>query len=360
MSLGGIQRAGRHTCAVLTALARDQGLSCRLFSLNDPPGRHQLQVGDLLLTIQGFGRGKIQFALSVLAAAPQVRMAYINHPHLAPLGLLFRLLRPGARYSVAAHGTDVWERLSLVRRLGLRLADAVTAPSQDTAGKIVELQKVNHEKVKVLPWGLDSSFLTTNGAATRSKPVFPSGKMLLTVARLAASERYKGVQTVIEALPIVLRVVPHIYYVIVGHGDDRPRLKRLAKDMGVASHVLFVGEKSDDEVASYYAACDVFVMPSRQEGFGLVFLEAMAFGKAIISSNHGGTPEVVIDGQTGFLVQYGDVDILADRIICLLQDEELRNQMGEAGRHRVLENYTFEHFRHRLVQLLTGDERCGS
>ena len=142
---------------------------------------------------------------------------------------------------------------------------------------------------------------------------------------------------------------------IVGDGDYRPYLQELADEMGVSDQVLFVGEKSDDDLKAYYRNADVFAMPSRQEGFGIVFLEAMAFGKPVIGGNHGGTPEVVIDRETGFLVDYGDVDAVASCIIRLLSDQELCTRMGEAGQRRVEENYTFEHFRMRLTRLLTGD-----
>jgi len=162
----------------------------------------------------------------------------------------------------------------------------------------------------------------------------------------------KGVEEVLRALSSVLQKFPDTYYVIVGEGDDRSRLQSLAEELELASHVLFVGHTSDAELTGYYEACDVFVMPSRQEGFGLVFLEAMAFGKPVIGGNHGGTPDVVQDQINGFLVEHGDVKTLGLRIMQLLGDVELRHKMGEAGQRRVTENYTFDKFREVLTRVL--------
>ena len=125
-----------------------------------------------------------------------------------------------------------------------------------------------------------------------------------------------------------------------------------AKAVDVAGHVFFAGVTGHDELVKYYEACDVFVMPSHAEGFGIVFLEAMAFGKPVIGGNHGGTPDVIRDGVTGFLVEYGDVNGLTSRILSLLQDEGLRKQMGQAGLQYMEENFTFTHFQRRLVHLL--------
>lgn len=356
---GGVGRISLHAGAVLAGIAHDLGQPYRFLSLNDPWGHHELQVGDLRFTTHGFGRSKGRFLLSVMAAAPRTQVAYIAHPNLAPLGALLKLARPTARYVVATHGVEAWGTLPMLPRMGLRLASAVTAPSRFTAQQAVEAQRLSPGKVRLLPWALHPAFLTVDGAVTRLKPSLPSGKILLTVARLAASERQKGMDTVIQALPGVLRVVPDTYYVIAGDGDDRPRLERMAKDVGVSDRVLFAGARSDEELAGYYAACDVFVMPSRQEGFGLVFLEAMAFGKPTIGGNCGGIPEVVADGETGFLVNYGDVDALADRIVALLRDPELCRRLGDAGRRRVASSYTFEQFSGGLTRLLTGTDGIG-
>jgi len=116
--------------------------------------------------------------------------------------------------------------------------------------------------------------------------------------------------------------------------------------------VIFLGHQSEEDLKHYYLHTDVFVMPSRQEGFGIVFLEAMGFGKPVVAAAFGGATDIVIDGQTGCLVEYGDVDTLADRLISILRDADLRGRLGTAGRERVETTYTFTHFRQTLAEIL--------
>ncbi len=355
MAVGGVQRISLHTAAALTALARQRGSRVRLFSLNDAWGRHELGACGERFTVFGFGRSKARLAGAVLAAAPRMDFAYVGHPNLGFLGVLAKVLRPWARYCVATYGIEVWKPLPVLRRLGLRWACAATSLSEFTARKLVTAQSLAAERVVVIPPAIDPDL--SGGRSAGSPPAVPPGKILLTVARLSASERYKGVDHVIQALPGVLQAAPGAYYVVVGDGDDRRRLEALAAEAGVRDRVLFVGTKVGNDLASYYAACDVFVMPSWGEGFGVVFLEAMSHGKPVVAANHGGASEVVVEGSTGFLVEYGDLTALTGRLVGLLDDEGLRRRLGDAGRRRVDEHYTFERFRRRLENLLALSER---
>jgi phosphatidylinositol alpha-1,6-mannosyltransferase len=157
---------------------------------------------------------------------------------------------------------------------------------------------------------------------------------------------------VIKALPEVMKAVPDVFYVVVGEGDLQPRLEELARENAVRDRVIFAGAARLEQLKAYYSRADVYVMPSLQEGFGIVFLEAMAFGKPVIASEHGGAPEIVQDGVTGFLVKPGDLEALTAHLIQLLQDPALRARMGAAGRQRVEENFTFAHFEAGLTKIL--------
>ena len=176
--------------------------------------------------------------------------------------------------------------------------------------------------------------------------------MLLTVGRLISSEPGKGVDSVIEVLPKVMKAVPDLFYVIVGGGDLQPRLEQMARESSARDSIFFVGKLPLDQLKGCYARTDIFVMPSRQEGFGIVFLEAMVFGKPVIAGDSGGAPEVVQNGVTGFSVNPDDRDALTDRLIQLLQDESLRTRMGGAGRQRVEDNFTFMRFEEKLTKML--------
>jgi len=121
---------------------------------------------------------------------------------------------------------------------------------------------------------------------------------------------------------------------IVGGGNFADRYKRLATDLGIRDSTIFAGSVSDDLLPQYYAACDLFVMPSknRSEGFGLALLEAMASGKPTIGSRVGGVVDVIMDEETGLLVEPNDKARLAQAMVTLLCDQELRSRMGKRGR----------------------------
>jgi len=259
------------------------------------------------------------------------------------------------RSIVFAHGLEVWQPLGWPRGAALRNSDLVTAPSRDTAQHLISDQKISAKKVRQLAWGLDPEFearLQTQIAPARPA-AFPGGaRIILTVGRWDPNDRYKGADTLISVLPRVLEIVPDAVLILVGDGDDRPRLEQLAGKSGVADHIDFLFGLSQAELFACYAHCDVFALPSRGEGFGLVFLEAMANSKPVIGGAHGGTPDVIEDGVSGLLVPHGDLATLSNALVSLLTDPGRASEMGAQGRRRVQENYTFEQFQSGLSRLL--------
>ncbi|MEO7332242.1 MAG: glycosyltransferase family 4 protein, partial [Minicystis sp.] len=268
-----------------------------------------------------------------------------GHVNFSALGLALRALRPRAQQWYLVYGIDVWHRVSLPQRLATRSAERILSISDYTRAQLVKHNDVDTRKVELLPCALDpfwaADFVKLAGPPAKDATPRP---LLLTVARLAATERYKGVDQVIRALPQIAARIPDVRYAVVGDGGDRGRLEALAREVGVADRVEFRGRVSAEELARAYAECALFVMPSAKEGFGIVFLEAALFGKPSIAGNHGGSPEVVEDGVTGRLVTYEDVSGLATAAIDLLADPERLRAMGVAALHRLEERFTYPTF----------------
>src|ERR1700747_181257 len=242
----------------------------------------------------------------------------------------------------------------------LRGATMVLAPSKYTAEHVAAVQGVAAEKIRVLPWGLDPQFeaLASQAAKSAAPANFPEGRVVLTVGRWRGDERYKGMDTLITALPRLLPRWPELQLAAVGEGDDRAWLEDLAEETGVQRHVHFLTGLSYAEIAACYAPCEMFALPSKGEGFGLVYLEAMACGKPVIGGAHGGAPEVIDDGKTGYLVPHGDAGQLATAIEPLLADPAREQEMGRRGRQRVENEFRFSVFAKSFRKILR--ELCES
>jgi len=358
---GGVQRAGRHLAFVLTEFAASRKMEYHLLSLNDTQELHHMRLGDREFLFTGAARGKRRFAVSAMKAARRrAKVVLAAHPNLAPVVRAMNVVAPRMKSIVCTHGIEVWEPLSRLRRRALQLATLVLAPSHSTAEYLVSAQGVAPERIRVLPWALDPDFETKiSGDSPAHLPAeFPRGRVILTVGRWLAAERYKGMDTLIQALPRLLLRWPDIQLVMVGSGDDREWLENIARDSGVQRHVHFLSGITYDELSACYAASELFALPSRGEGFGFVYLEAMARGKPVIGGAHGGAPEVIQDGVTGYLVQHGDTVQLATSIDALLSTPELAKQMGTRGRERVQNEFRFSMFAKAFKKILR--ELCES
>lgn len=300
-----------------------------------------------------FSGSRLRFTRQALWRAwrARPRLVVVGHANFAPLALALGALRPRPGIWIVTHGVEVWKRLGMSQRAALARADLVTAVSQFTAQRLAAVNGLDRP-IPLLPCALDPDW-SEQESATRSVPAESQVRpTLLTVSRLETGDRYKGVDTVIKALPRIAVSIPQIRYVVVGDGSDRPWLQSLARDLGVTGRVEFRGRLPTSALAREYSACSAFVMPSAGEGFGIVFLEAAFFGKPSLAGDHGGSPEVVADGITGFVVPPGDEAALAEAAVKLLSAPETLLRMGQAARRRLLERFTYDAFAARLAHLV--------
>lgn len=358
--VGGIEMYNRQLIRAFLEIGLERGFAVKTFVLNDDPEDvDERYLPDGAGRPLGLRRRKAAFAVEAIRSVFEERPELIvfGHVHFARFGRLLKRLCPTSRHWYFAYGIEVWHPLSKAIRRGLAEAERVLSISDFSRKELAKNGGVPESRIALLPCALDAVWQEHHvGGVVDSSP---GAATILTVARLAAAEGYKGVDTVIRALREVRRSVPAVVYEVVGDGDDRPRLEELARQEGVADAVRFLGRLDADALAAAYARCSLFAMPSEKEGFGIVFLEAAFFGKPSIGGRHGGTPEVIEDGVTGYLVSRGDVAGLTDVAVRLLVDSNLRGAMGEAARVAVRQRFSYTVFRRSLARALCGNAGAG-
>ena len=351
---GGIQRIGRHTASSIAYHAKKQKKEFLIFGLNDAEGKNEIQVEDISFEFIGFGKKKISLISSAIKISKKVTGVYINHVNLCPVGFLMQKINPSLDYWVEIYGIDAWKKFSFFKKHSFKKAKNIVSVCQFTADKAEKINKINKKRFVVIPPAIDPIFWKSR-EKLKTQENTKKEKILLTVCRLDASEKYKGLDHVICALPKIQKQFKNCQYFIVGDGNDRERLEKLSKEVGVEDSVIFEGNKSTQELHEYYHNCDVFLQPSNAEGWSSVYMEAMFFSKPAIGCNDGGTPEIVLDGKTGFLVKYADIEKIARTVIDIFQNPEEAKKIAEAGRVRVEKEFTFKNRIQRIEKLLEGN-----
>ena len=351
--LGGMEAFSRAFVKALDEIAEEDGHRVTVLALRDT-GLNPL--ADRYLTrrrtsYHGFSENRFHFSATAMLHARKADVCFVGSVNFMRI---VRLLGPARKFLIV-YGTEVWERVPHLNKRSFDCLTGVLAISDFTRRQMVGCNPVSEDIIQVFPCTLDP-YYEEHVQRSRSLPpvALPKGKLLLSVSRLNDDRDTcrKNIHVVIQAMPQILARVPDAYYVVVGEGGGRAKLQQMARDCGVAGHVVFTGRVSDDFLPQYYAACDTFILPSTQEGFGIVFLEAMYSAKACIGARSGGIPEVIQDRRTGLLFDPNDPGSLAEAAIELLENEPLRLAMGGAGRERLNANFKFEHFRGRLQKIL--------
>lgn len=289
------------------------------------------------------------FGARIAAIQATGQCDWLLFTHLS-LAVVQRAIPAWARrpYAVFLHDVEAWQPLSPVRTSVLSRAFVRLANSEYTARRVADANP-SVGPIVACPLALSPDW---SQVAARAPATGTPSRTVLIVGRMVASERYKGHDQLLEAWPAIAARVPDARLVCVGEGDDVERLRAKAASLGVGAQVHFTGFVDEAARRGWYAQAAVFAMPSRREGFGLVYLEAMAAGLPCVGSIHDAAGGIIVPDETGYLVDQSDVRDLAARIVRLLEHENERRALGEAGRQRVLAEFTFDAFARRLDNAL--------
>lgn len=216
-------------------------------------------------------------------------------------------------------------------------ADTIRVSTSKEKERLV-FMGVDKEKIHVVPFFIDLlNFSQEDYNAVRQlnlKGKF--NKIVLSVSRLV---KQKNIETLIHAIPYVIKKTPKCLFLIIGSGSEEKYLKRLAASLDVSANVSFIGKVNYKDIPQYFWAADIFVSTSHYEGTSMVVQEAAASGKPVVSTSHTGAYDAIEDGKTGFILNFKDSINVAQKIVYLLRNPEIAKKMGEKGREFVLKRF---------------------
>lgn len=249
---------------------------------------------------------KVRFTVEALRSAmPHADFDLIicGHINLLPVAVAAAAVS-GARVVLVVYGMEAWVPRGPVARLLLSRVFGVISISSVTLARLQRWANVPPHRTHLLPNAVDLSRYTPGAKSEEllSRWSLRGRRVLLTVGRMDAAEQAKGFDEILDVLPRLVAEIPDLVYIAVGGGSDRRRLETKARDLGLSDHCVFPGYVSESEKLNYYRLADVYAMPSRLEGFGYVFLEALAAGVPVIASKVDGSREAVRNGAWGALV----------------------------------------------------------
>jgi phosphatidylinositol alpha-1,6-mannosyltransferase len=297
-------------------------------------------------------RTRVQFFARLARLQSLRRVNWVMFTHVGIARAQLKVPRQFRRpYGVFLHGIEAWSAtLDSERRATLRGARVRIAISPHTARRVAaahpDLPSLETCLLALLP---DEEQPDRVPADVR---VDYGPHAVVIVGRMASTERYKGHDQLILAWPRVIAEIPDAALVMVGRGDDVERLRTKAAALGLGRNVYFPGFLADAAVRAVMRHAAVFAMPSRGEGFGLVYLQAMRAGIPCLGSRDDAAADVIVDGETGLLVPRQDPEAIAGAVARLLTDEPMRRRMGDAGQRRFEILLTYPRFRARLAGVL--------
>lgn len=316
---GGIAQYNRDFLAALNACPLVESVRAWPRNIDGPIGD---AIPEAVIYERRFAGGKARYAANALASIlslPSCDLVICAHLHLLPLAWL-AAKRRGAMLALIIYGVEAW------RPTQDRITDFLTS----RIDRLISISRITEARFRdwsqtraacaLLSPGVDFARFSPAPApetlatryGVRGRPV------MMTMGRLAAGERYKGVDELIELTPRLLNRIPELRYIVVGDGDDRARLEQKARALGVADNVIFAGHISEAEKADHFRLADLFVLPSRGEGFGIVLIEALASGAKAIGGECDGTREALLDGRLGALVDPASPEALYEAIVAAL------------------------------------------
>jgi glycosyltransferase involved in cell wall biosynthesis len=294
----------------------------------------------------------------VLAIFQRPTVLISTHVNYAVACYVLKLLT-GIPYWVVAHGLEVWDIENNATKLALRKADKIISVSNYTRQRLLEDKSIDLEKIVLLPNTFDANQFKINPKPTyllKRYNLTDEQPIILTVTRMGSMAKYKGYDQILNALVKIRLCIPNVHFILAGKGDDLPRINALVTSLNLQDCVTIAGFVPDEELCAYYNLCDVFALPSKGEGFGIVYLEALACGKPVLAGNQDGSTDPLAEGKLGCLVDPDNVEEIAENLIQIIQGDCSNPVVyqPEYLQQKTIEAFDFSQFRTSLAKLVSG------
>ncbi|MEO5967417.1 MAG: glycosyltransferase family 4 protein [Ferruginibacter sp.] len=352
---GGIEKVCRIASKSLYEYGLENHKKVSISSLHDPAKSAFLNNYFPRNIFKGYGVNKAGFISNAVMKGREAEVVLLSHINLLPVGWLIKKLSPNTKLILIAHGIEIWSPLKSYVLKMLKCCDKILAVSEFTRGKIIETHNFPAEKCLVLNNCLDP-FLPLpkkmSDTELRKRYGFTSeDKIIFTLTRISTEERYKGYDKVIEALALLQNDHPLAKYLISGSYDkiEKAKIDELIIKLGLTGRVVLSGFISEEELSAHFNMADVYIMPSKKEGFGLVFIEAMYYSLPVIAGNVDGSRDALLNGELGMLVNPDSIEEIKEALEKVISGknsfipnrELLINNFGYEAYKRNIENAIF-------------------
>lgn len=352
---GGIEKVCRVAGKALHELSVESGRQpVKLFSLYDETKDVNTMYFPAAI-FTGFGKHRFNFLRAAFKDGIHSRMVIMSHVNLLLIGSLIKIFSPKTKLVLIAHGIEVWKILPGWKKRLLQKCDAILPVSDFTKKKMMELYQIPEAKFDILNNCLDP-FLAEplqnkkDDYLLSRYGIGAADIVLMTLTRLASTEQYKGYELVLQSVHDLKHRYPYLKYLIVGKYDvpEKARLDIIINRLDLKQQIIFAGFIPDEELAQHYNLADLYIMPSQKEGFGIVFIEAMFYGKPVIAGNKDGSVDALQNGALGILVNPESQQQITDAIVEVLND----TKKYIPSQAEVIKHFGFKVYKEKLRKII--------
>ncbi|MBW4890079.1 asparagine synthase (glutamine-hydrolyzing) [Mucilaginibacter sp. HMF5004] len=312
---------------------------------------------------RGYKKHRNIFVVNEAFGSRKYDEIFIGHVNLGVVAFLIKIFNPKVKVTLIAHGIEVWKPLTGIKKWIVNNSDHVLSVSNFTKQQLLDKYTVPASRISIFPNTIDPYFQYPDkfehpDYLRERYNIRKDEKVIFTLTRLSHTEKYKGYDQVLECLPALLKTIPNVKYVIAGKADDieYARVTALIDKYQLQDVVILAGFIKDEEIVDHYLMADIFIMPSQKEGFGIVFIEAMACGLPVIAGNKDGSVDALMNGQLGTLIDPDDKSQILAALQNGLQNLAMQNnlELKAALQKKVLNAFGFDAFKNNLKTTSTN------